>query len=90
MPSFYSQFVSAGTYSANLMHVGLTGAGDRNYYFSHYDDDDLSQAGLFCWRPIPYLHCEVPYGSGLGGTLFGDATEPLGVAASGFAEVFVR
>ena len=64
------------------MFVGLTSAAHRGYYFSHYDDDDWNQAGFFCWKPYPYVHCD--------GTLFGDVTDPLGASAYGFAEILVR
>jgi hypothetical protein len=82
LPAFCSGscgFVGDGTYYANVIFVGSIGAAHRGYFFSHYLDDVWNQAGLFEW-----------VGSHNQGQVLGQVNEPLGYAATGFAEVYVR
>jgi len=79
LPQHLVGFSGLGTYYADKMFVGLSGAGHRGYYFSHYDDDSSNQAGLFEW-----------VGSNNQGEVLGQLNHPLGYSATGFAEVYVR
>ncbi len=79
LPQHQNGFSLLGTYYADKMFVGLSGAGHRGYYFSHYDDDSSNQAGLFEW-----------VGSYNQGEVLGQLNHPLGYSATGFAEVYVR
>jgi len=79
LPQYLSGFSYFGTYYADTMFVGLSGAYHRGYFFSHYEDTTANQAGLFEW-----------VGSHSQGEVLGQMNQPLGYGATGFAEVYVR